>query len=372
MDIEGQERPGSGHRTGRRTGFLIGAAALVALALAGWWPARGPTPDLSPRDTGEGLPDDLRTQALAGRHLLDKATRADAEHALPLFENVLVEFPLHTATLSDYSLALARSGRLFEARRVVSTALATSPEYGPAWEVRGYLALLDWRTSDAHLDFLQAVRLSPDIARHHRSLAYVLALRGRLDDAERSMGEALRLDPGSAALHADAGVLAYWRQQYETSADYCRTALELSDERTRLRPARCLFRAHAALGETKEARAWASHILAAGGLNEDEVEALWRSGDDLQPYWRWAAQDENLTLSQGAKDPYAAALAYADAGNGDRALLRLQQALAEREPRLVQLVLTPRLELVKDEPRFRRLVALVQRADRSTRTASTF
>jgi len=373
MGIGAQEQDGTEpSRRGRRVRVLTAAGAALAVIVAASWLTPAPDLDTSPRDTGEGLPDDLRTQALAGRHLLERATRADAEHALPLFENVLVEYPLHKATLSDYSLALARSGRLSEARRVVSTALATSPEYGPAWEVRGYLALLEWRTSDAHQDFSQAVRLSPDIARHHRSLAYVMALQGRFSEAEAAMDEALRLEPGSPSLLADAGVLDYWTGRHQASIDRCRLALELSDERGRLRPVRCLLRAYAALGQSEKARAYASHILGAAGMEDAEVERLWRTGEGLGAYWRWGARKENLTLSQGNRGPYHAALASADAGDGERALLQLQMALAERAPRMPQLAVEPRFDAVRHDPRFRRLVALVQGADRSTRTASRF
>ena len=64
----------------------------------------------------------------------------------------------------------------------------------------------------------------------------------------------------------------------------------------------------------------------------------------------WAERLAAAPLSQ--RNPYYVATYYAAAGDADAAFRWLEQAFVERTPHLLHLTFEPRLDPIRDDPRF--------------------
>jgi serine/threonine protein kinase/TolB-like protein len=211
--------------------------------------------------------------------------------------------------------------------------------------------------------FRRAIDLNPSYATAHHWLANALSAMGRHEEAIAEIKEAERLDPRSAIIKAAAGMIYAYARQFDLGLDECRRALELD-------PA--LFQAHRimrwiyqAMGRYDDAFAayrkekgfsddaegdWPvilAQLQAIGGKREEALGALKQAIAAL------------LVIREGDYQPFEIAVAYALLGDRDRSLEWLAKSEAVRSYNFNFVLVDPRLDSVRSDPRFDQLVRKV-------------
>jgi hypothetical protein len=85
-----------------------------------------------------------------------------------------------------------------------------------------------------------------------------------------------------------------------------------------------------------------------------------RTDAGLERYWAWEASRLEAIPKRSPHDAFLLALAYAQLGRSDEAFRELETAYRGRTPWMLWLELEPRLEPLRDDPRW---AALVRRMD---------
>jgi tetratricopeptide (TPR) repeat protein len=184
-------------------------------------------------------------------------------------------------------------------------------------------------------------------------------MSGRFGEALEEVARAQELDPLSLAVNTNAGLLLYLRQQYEPEVEQHRRALELDPD---------YAPAHWALGLAYSQQGRHDDAIAA---HRRAVE-LWQGsplfkavlGRSYALAARRAEAEAVLRELEAATgdlrvSPYHLAILHAVLGDHERALERLQEALARRDHWLVWVKVDPILEPLRADPRFSELARAV-------------
>ena len=302
-----------------------------------------------------------------------------------------------TASIEAHDLVLRanyemRTNRVPDLERTVSladSALAIDPAYAPAWATKAralnYLALFrgrrsadvprqardaaaraveldslsadaqlsygvllfryDWRWTDAERHLQRAITLNPSLVEAHRQLSRVLRSLGRFEEARAANDEAFRIDPGQSSRGVSMGRISYFARDYARAIRETRTTTDTT------LPSffSWLGEAYMQAGRWKEAES----VLMRDTTQSATALLLARTGRAPQAR-RIAANAErrrDSTLEEIAE-------VYLALGDRERALDLLEQAVAEHDPLVVDFLVRPGLDPVRNEPRFR---ALMQR-----------
>jgi len=182
-------------------------------------------------DTVAKLPTNPYAQADLGV-ALDQ--QGDEEGALARYTEALRLKPdlkdLHHAH-DDMGLALAKLGRVPEARAEFELALRYQPNFAQAHSDLGNVLRLEGRLGDAEAEFREAIRIQPDLAVAWLNLGLVCTAGGRWPEAIAAYRQAEALQPGEAETHLRlADVLAQSGRLPEAVAEY-REVLRLDPDR---------------------------------------------------------------------------------------------------------------------------------------------
>ncbi|MGE0131631.1 MAG: protein kinase [Blastocatellales bacterium] len=216
----------------------------------------------------------------------------------------------------------------------------------------------DWRGAEA--SFKRAIDLNPSYATAHHWLANALSAMGRHDEAIAEIKEAERLDPRSPIIKAAAGMNYSYARRFDRALDECRRALELDSS---------LFQAHRimrwvyqALGRYDDAfAAYLKERESRGGGEKDwliviaQLQALGGKREEARVILKQAVADLPI-IREGDYRPFEIAVAYELLGDRDQALEWLAKAEAARSSNFDFVLVEPRLESIRSDPRFAGLV----------------
>ncbi|HKY61168.1 MAG TPA: tetratricopeptide repeat protein [Gemmatimonadota bacterium] len=350
-----------GHGRGRLVAYGLSGSLLAVVAVAAWAVLDG---DASPR--GEraalvspaeesSLPVDptARESFLIARRLLDTSDRAVLEQARREFEEALAREPDYAPALTGIGEALLRSGKAAEARAPLERALELNPRDAQAHHLLAQVFLFnDWRWEEAkrHLD--ESLRLRPEYPAAYQVQAYWHALNGRMEEARTSMRTALRLDPLSSYVHADAGWIDYWAGELDVAETRCARTLELDPGSGSGRT--CLLFVRIEQGDQVAVREAARALMVAHEAGATDLTSfdLAPIGESLTRYWSWEAQRLEGLPERSAHEAFLLALAYAQLGREDDAFRQLDAARDGRTSWMLWLEVEPRLEPLRDDPRW--------------------
>lgn len=267
----------------------------------------------------------------------------------------------HAQNMRGHRGMAPMSETLPAARAAAERALALDDSLAEAHAQLG-IALAYLNDHEGALREMQhALRLNPGLASVHAQLGRTYYAAGRHAEAEAAMLTAVRLDPLSMILHTNVGDAYYYAREYAKSVPYYRRAIELDP---RFDGAHTdLARSLEALGEFAEAR-------------REYEEGRRLAGSVAGPSFGLA----HLAISEGDRETARAMLAELLAARRDRVisawglatiLARLDSpdeafhwldvAVAEKAPGLVYLKVHPRLDAIRNDPRFAALLARVGR-----------
>jgi tetratricopeptide (TPR) repeat protein len=283
----------------------------------------------------------------------ERAIKIDPNYALAYIElskSYLYSFDLNLLS-PDQSLLKARE-YLQEASRV---------DDGLA-EVHTTLALLktyEWNWAEAENEYKLAIEINPNLSEIHYRYAALLRHLARFDEAMSQIRLAQELDPVSLSINTGIGTTLHFARRYDRAVKECQKALELDMDHPAI---------HYVMGlsyeqQGKYHKAMAEYQKANSFFNHDNPEVLASLGRvfALSGEISKARQILDRLVRQSKRkyvSPFYIASICICLGEKDQAFAWLEKAYKERDCELGLLKVDPRLDALRDDPRF---LSLLQR-----------
>lgn len=251
-----------------------------------------------------------------------------------------------------------------QARRAALRAIELDPDLADGHTSLGnVLQNHDWDWSGAEKAYLRALELNPSHAVARHWYANQLALRGHFDQALTEIGRAHALDPGSLPIAVGSGAFLYFARRYDESLDSLAVVLAMDStsglvQRTR---AASLDRLGRHAEAVRAVRLWLEDIglenvsaavgraYDAGGM-DGAIEILLRGLEQKRQAGRYEPATHLAELN-------------ARLGRREDAIRWLLQAERERDTELNRLAVDPLFDPLREDLRFRALLARVGLGD---------
>jgi DNA-binding winged helix-turn-helix (wHTH) protein/cytochrome c-type biogenesis protein CcmH/NrfG len=240
-------------------------------------------------------------------------------------------------------------------------ALALEPDIAAGKAVLAYVrSLIDWHPAEADGLFEQAVESDPTSSLARYLHAVHLVGQGRLEETVESASAAIALDPYSLALNNHLAFALYASRRFQDAIESSRRAVELDPSNG---PAYGqLALAHDQLGRLDDAlaaaRKWVALSPNAPGARGGLAHALARNGQRAEAAAILERARRETSVRYIVPCTYAPASCALDDREGAFAWLDL--AVEQRCCWLAPLLADPRLDSLRPDARFRRLVAMVR------------
>ncbi len=311
---------------------------------------------------------------LQGRHHLSKRAPDNLWKGIEYFEQAVARDPAfalaHAGIAESYCVLAFLSvmpGKEAGRRAVVAARKATemAPRLPQVRAVMASAAALsggNWNAANAEIR--AAVELLPGSAETHDWFSMICCAQGRFDEAIREVRRALELDPLSLVIHHHAVWIYLHARRLEEALDMGLRALEL--EPAYVPTVLWTSLVYSLLGRHGEALAlverqdsllrrpfqpFSAHVYAAAGRTADVRRIL----------------AEAIELSRGEYvEPYFIALAHAALGDAEAAFEWLEKSYDDGSVYLLYWFRNdPRLDSLRPDPRYDRLLARVGLGDRA-------
>jgi len=303
---------------------------------------------------------------LKGRFYWNKRTEEGLNKAKEYFEEAIEKDPTHALAY----VGLADTYNMFGAYHIMPSHEAYPKAKAAALKAleidetlaEAYTSLAfvkyhyEWDWFGAEADFNWAFGLNPSYASAHSWYAAFLTSMGRFDEALAEIRRAQELDPLSLAIGTTIGASYYYADQYDQAIEQCKKVLEMDPN---------FPWAHAVLANAyvqkslfKEAIAELQKAVEFSGGSFEYLATL------AHAYAVTGEKDETLKILSELKEQseqkyvpsYEMALIYVGLGERDQALEILEKAVQERSDSLRQIKVDPRLDALRDDPRFTTLL----------------
>jgi TolB-like protein len=241
-----------------------------------------------------------------------------------------------------------------KARSDAEKAVAIAPALAEARAALGFVrSFVDWKFADGLSELKRAKELSPTNPTANDLLARIIVYVGRFDEAERQAREAVELDPLSTVTHGNLARVLFYAGKLDEADAAARKAAELQPAGASSHRWQVLIAAQRGDGETalREAR-----LEPDEGYRRFELAvAQYVVGD------RQAADAALADLMAKAREGFAYQIAevYAVRSEKDKAFEWLQIAFDDRDAGMLSLVVDPLVRGLRDDPRYKNLVAKV-------------
>jgi serine/threonine protein kinase/Flp pilus assembly protein TadD len=248
-----------------------------------------------------------------------------------------------------------------KARAAAQRALEIDPERVEALTVIGSVKCFhDWDLEGAEKTQRAAIELNPNYPRARQQLAECLTEKGHFAEATAEVRRALELDPLSLHMNAAVVMDCYFARQFDEAIEHGRAAVEMD---TSFYPTR--FYLGLAYQQKEQFSEAVSELQQARTLSNTSTLMVASLGGALAACGKEAEarnilhELEELARRKYVSQVFVAAI-YAALGDKDRALTRLEKAYADRCSWLPRcLLLDARLDSLRNEARFQRLIHLV-------------
>ena len=305
-----------------------------------------------------------------GRYHLGQYGVQRARRALESFNRAVQLDPNHAAARAGAArsyFALGSDGAMSQAEArtraldAITRARAIDPDQEDALVALGDLKFrYDWDWAAAEAAYRRAIEVNGSFSYARGQFSRFLAAAGRLDEAVEQAQTAAELDPLSAETVQTLGLAQYYKRDYQGAVRSLERALEL-DPRS--------ARAHAVLSRVRDAQG--DHTAAIAEMRRaielaEEPGAAWRMQlirlqaaagrrDDARAQFRaFSREAERRGVRIAAEHLGYLALTL---GDREQALAHLERAVEERDPAVLWLAVDPRVDALREHPRFRALVA---------------
>ncbi|HET7218284.1 MAG TPA: protein kinase [Vicinamibacterales bacterium] len=309
---------------------------------------------------------------LQGRLHLAEYGQDAAGRALKSFQRAIDVDPHYAAAHASAALAyvklagfgaLSHNSARLDARAEIRKAFETGEDTAEAHTAEAALRFLyDWDFAGAESELQRSLDLNPSFMHARMVYAQLLAAQKRFDDMTRLSEESLRMDPQSVEALVNQGVLLYYKRDYAGAEEVSNRALAMQpgNESAILLRARVLEeqkRYQEALALANEA----ARLTREPSINLRAVlirlQAL--NGQTREAMAATAALERAAADGTERVRPRDLAYIYIALGRKADALTQFERALDEREPSLVWLGVAPRVDPLRDDARFKAILAKI-------------
>jgi TolB-like protein/lipoprotein NlpI len=322
---------------------------------------------LTPEDAGRlataGVVDPAAYEDyLRGQYHWNKHTREGAEAAIGHFQQSIDKDPSYAPAYAMMSYAHSWLGyysptspAVLHSRALAAAERAVALDSSLA-EAHASLALLklsfDWDWPAADRASLEALRLNSSSTMALYSRAVFLSWVGRHDEAVAVAKRAVELDPVAPYMNTLLGAVYFMARRYDEAIEQLNKVLALEPD-------------------YRNAHVWLCYSYAKQGMHEEaarESTEYLQSGTWLD-VWLLALAgrsaearkllDQSVIGEEAAMPPigsYFAAISLGELGEKDRAFALLEQAYQGRSALMAVLKVDPRIDALRDDPRFEDLL----------------
>ena len=264
------------------------------------------------------------------------------------------------ALLGRYSYVSPREAKP-KARAAVERALELDNRLGEAYTSLGFVKRhfdFDWEGAD--LDFRKAIEFSPNYGTASRWYTLLLCGLGRHEEAKREIARAQELDPLSIIISTNVAWIHYYAGEYDRAIEQFRKTLDMDPD---------YALAHIRLDKTYVQKRMLGQAIAeferALALSPDNTEmqaglaaayaiaGKVRESEDILKKLLALPEDQYVS-------PYDIGTAYLALGRKAVALDWLEKAVDERASPAPYIKVDPALNPLRNEPRFKALLAKVR------------
>jgi TolB-like protein/Flp pilus assembly protein TadD len=315
-------------------------------------------------DRAEAIKPEAYEDYLRGRFLWNKRTRASIDEAIRHFEKAIAADPgtaLAYSALADCHLILGSllwipaKAAAAKANAALAHALRLDDSLAEPHAALGFVrSQYEYRWQEAEASFDRALELNANYATAHHWFSFLLAALGRHDEAIREIRRAEALDPFSPIIGSNVATVLFWARQPDAAIAQCREVIGREPD---------FWIAHFTLGSAYEqtgdyaaaARAQREAIAREGGFSPVLAASLARACALA------GAREEAARLVAGLRGQscvslFHLALAHAALGEPDAAFRCLGESCAQGEFWAAFLAVDPRLDSLRDDPRYFGLV----------------
>lgn len=306
---------------------------------------------------------------LQGRYFWNKRTEEGLHTAIRYFENAIQKdsnYALAWAGIADaFNLMIeyttySRKELTPKAKAAVTRALELDPQLAEAHISLAFILMLsEWDWDKSGNEFRIGMELNPNYATGPHWYAEWLLFNGRVAEALQKIALAVELDPVSKAILKDQGMAYYYARQYDKAWENTVKSLELDPDFISVFRLRSLVLTEQGKYEEalKENARWGE--LTANALKTKLAEGyiLAASGKHQEALWIAAEIQENEKF--GSNDYRSIGLIHTALGDHDTAFHWLELSYQHREESLCSLKVDPKLDRLRDDPRYAELVRKV-------------
>jgi TolB-like protein/tetratricopeptide (TPR) repeat protein len=304
-----------------------------------------------------------------GVHFLSRSS-ADGPRAVEAFRRALSFDQGHAGAHAGLARGLMTLGFLgltshqearAEALAEANRALELDPDSAEAHAVLADLRFYyDWDWRGAEASYRRAMTLNPSFASARGQFARYLAAARRVDEGVAEAQKAADLDPMSASAASTRAMMLYYARDYQGALEAIGHALQLEPGSASAYFVRA--RIDAARGAFAEARAANEKALSLAGAAAStgwrahlvRLEAL--DGDIDRARTALAAFQNEIARSGQRVGRAQFAYIYEALGERMHAVDFLEQAFSEREPDMLWLAVDPRVDGLRSDPRFEKVL----------------
>jgi TolB-like protein/Tfp pilus assembly protein PilF len=324
---------------------------------------------LAPRNLQRAAVDPEAYEAyLKGRDLWNRRTLEAVRKSIRYFEASIEREPRYAAAhsgLADAYMTLHDDGRLSpkearaKAKHAAEEALRIAPDLAEAHTSLAHVCFheLDWPTAEE--EFRQAIELNRNYATARFYYANFLVAFGRFDEAIEEARAALVLDPVSLPAGANMASVYHHARRYGEAIEHCRRVLEIDPAFTRT--LEDLGRNYEQQGKYPEAIIAFEKAAERSGRDPGPLSSLahgYAVAGRRKEARRLLAELERMAKKRYVS-AHAFAVVHAGLGDEDRAFEYLTKACDERSSTLPFLNVNPRLDSLRQEPRFQALLSRI-------------
>jgi DNA-binding winged helix-turn-helix (wHTH) protein/TolB-like protein/Tfp pilus assembly protein PilF len=305
---------------------------------------------------------------LQGMNLTDTRNAKNARQAFELFEQAVRLDP----NFAQAYVGLAYSVNTFydtsnphedyvKSMDALRKALALDENLAEAHSFLGQLQhTYEWKRAEAEKSFRRAIELNPNSSFAHRFYALYLCDMGRFDEALAEMNLAIDLDPNSSWNQRLLGNIYYYARRYDEGIAQLKRTVEM--DASHLPTYKWLYHCYEMKGDYAGAFEWFLRFQKQRGKSVEELNS-WRTIFD-ESGWksvlRRSLAEAKQTERAGKIQVMEAARLSAQLGDTEEAFAYLEKAFLNRELFINMLLIEPRLDSLRADPRFDDLVKRVR------------
>lgn len=304
---------------------------------------------------------------LQGRYLWQKRGNEDLKKAIEYFNRAIEKDPAYALAYSGAadSYIVLGENRLMPAKEAFAKAIAAArealkldPDLAEAHaSLAVLLYILDHDFMESEKEFKEAIELNPGYALAHHWFAFLLSTLGRHDQAIEEILTARALDPISPRTNANVGIIYYFARRYDRAVIELNKSIELFPEHAvnygHLGVIYSMMERYEAAIRSLD-RASKLDSVSGGGKKVFAAYCFARSGDRAE-----AKRRLEEIIKNAAKELTSSveiAMIFVGLGDKESAFFRLNKAFSENDPDLVYLSVDPVFDPLRSDPRYTELL----------------